>query len=420
VLSLRVVSWSWLSERRLHQLEEEHCSRGRDLDLALEWEPIEFCDAFVVTGVLAFVRHTKHKQKIKRSSLWFFTYLRGSQWDPCTMLRGNMMLSASARYSRFATTIMVASFSNAAAFSTATSRVTSILDDPSLITGDSPPSQTFDVFDPGASAAQFEDGTAVIAHVRRMGRDDTKAAIDRAHEVLPDWRDKTTAAHRSGILSKWSSLIKESAEDIAKIMTLESGKPLSESRGEVNYGASFFDYYAAEAIRPNSAGGGFISPSPFAMPDGGPRGKIMAIHEAVGVCGLITPWNFPIAMITRKVGPALAAGCTCILKPSELTPLTAVALKTLATRAGVPDGVFELVTADRELTREVGDEMCTNSIIKKISFTGSTPVGKLLMKQSSDTVKRLSLELGGNAPFIVFDDADVDVAVNAAMSSKVG
>jgi succinate-semialdehyde dehydrogenase/glutarate-semialdehyde dehydrogenase len=134
--------------------------------------------------------------------------------------------------------------------------------------------------------------------------------------------------------------------------------------------------------------------------------------------GLITPWNFPIAMITRKVGPALAAGCACVLKPSELTPLTAIALETLAKRAGVPEGVFELVTADRELTREVGDEMCVNSIIKKISFTGSTPVGKLLMKQSSDTVKRLSLELGGNASFIVFDDADLDVAVNAAMSSK--
>jgi succinate-semialdehyde dehydrogenase/glutarate-semialdehyde dehydrogenase len=134
--------------------------------------------------------------------------------------------------------------------------------------------------------------------------------------------------------------------------------------------------------------------------------------------GLITPWNFPIAMITRKVGPALAAGCTCVLKPSELTPLTAVALKTLATRAGVPEGVFELVTADRELTREVGDEMCANSIIKKISFTGSTPVGKLLMKQSSDTVKRMSLELGGNASFIVFDDANLDIAVNAAMASK--
>lgn len=197
------------------------------------------------------------------------------------------MLSLSARYSRFAatTTIMVASFNKAASFSTATPRLTSILSDPSLITCDSPPSHTFDVVDPGASAAQFNDGSAVIAQVRRMDRDDTKAAIDRAHASLPDWRDKTTAAHRSRILSDWSSLIKESAEDIAKIMTLESGKPLAESRGEVNYGISFLDYYSAECIRPNSSGGGFLSPSPFATQDGAPRGKMMAINEAVGVCG---------------------------------------------------------------------------------------------------------------------------------------
>lgn len=196
------------------------------------------------------------------------------------------MLSSSARYSRFATTtLMVASLSNVAALSTASARLASIVNDPTLITCDSPPFQTFDVIDPGASAAQFQDGSAVIAHVRRMGREDTKDAINRAHMSLPDWRDKTTAAHRSGILSEWSKLIKESAEDIAKIMTLESGKPLAESRGEVNYGTSFLDYYAAEAIRPNSAGGGFISPTPFATPDGAPRGKMMAIHEAVGVCG---------------------------------------------------------------------------------------------------------------------------------------
>lgn len=199
------------------------------------------------------------------------------------MIRSNMLSS-----STFATTttLMVASFSKAAAFSTAGTRLTSILNDSTLITTcDSPPSQTFDVVDPGASAAQFQDGTAVIAHVRRMGQADTKDAINRAHMALSDWRDKTTAAHRSNILSKWSSLINESAEDIAKIMTLESGKPLAESRGEVNYGTSFLDYYAAEAIRPSSAGGGFISPTPFATPDGTPRGKMLAIHEAVGVCG---------------------------------------------------------------------------------------------------------------------------------------
>ena len=183
---------------------------------------------------------------------------------------------------------MVASISNVTAFSTATSRLTSILSDPSLIACNSPPTPTetyFDVVDPGASTADFNDGTAIIARIRRMGRDDTRASIDRASEALPDWRDKTTAAKRSKILSEWSSLIKESSEDISKIMTLESGKPLAESRGEVNYGTSFLDYYAAECIRPNSAGGGFLTPSPFATPDGAPRGKMMAINEAVGVCG---------------------------------------------------------------------------------------------------------------------------------------
>jgi len=259
---------------------------------------------------------------------------------------------------------------------------------------------TFDVVDPGASAKQFEEGSAVIAQVRRMGREDTRQAIDRASTALSGWKG-TTALHRSGIISKFSALIKENSEDIAKIMTLESGKPLQESKGEVVYARSFLEYYAAEAIRPSSAGGGFIVPSPFTAPDGvTPRGKIMAINEAVGVCALITPWNFPIAMITRKVGPALAAGCTCVLKPSELTPLTAVALSVLAKRAGVPSGVLEVVTADRDLTREVGDEMCGSPHVKKISFTGSTRVGKLLMRLSSDSVKRLSLELGGNAAFV--------------------
>lgn len=305
-----------------------------------------------------------------------------------------------------------------AAFSTATSELASRLSDPTLLGEGANTFDTFDVVDPGASAEAFNGGRAIIAHVRRMGREDTKQAIDRASAALIGWRDGTTALQRSGIISKWSQLIKENSEDIATIMTLESGKPLNESKGEVIYGTSFLDYFAAEAIRPSSAGGGYMCPSPFTTPDGAPRGKIMAINEAVGVCALITPWNFPIAMITRKVGPALAAGCTTVLKPSELTPLTAVALSVLAKRAGVPDGVFELITADRYLTREVGEEMCSNPIVKKISFTGSTPVGKLLMKLSSDTVKRLSLELGGNAAFIVFGDADIDVAVNAAMASK--
>jgi succinate-semialdehyde dehydrogenase/glutarate-semialdehyde dehydrogenase len=295
----------------------------------------------------------------------------------------------------------------AASFST---MIASMLRDPSLIDDhrvrhggaeddDGDDSSFFEVVDPGSSS-----GRDVVARVRRMGREDASRAIERANAALVGWRDGTTASRRSSLLYGWSSLIRENSDDIALIMTCESGKPLHESRGEVEYGASFLDYYAAEALRPNSAGGGFVCPTPFAAAPGGvggmPRGRILAMNEAVGVCGLITPWNFPIAMITRKAGPALAAGCTVVLKPSDLTPLTAVTLSVLADRAGMPKGVFELITSDGKSTAEVGEEMCTNPTVRKISFTGSTPVGKLLMRMSSDTVKRLSLELGGNAAFI--------------------
>jgi len=174
-------------------------------------------------------------------------------------------------------------------------------------------------------------------------------------------------------------------------MTLESGKPLKESIGEVAYAASFLDFYAGEAVRTTGAGGGYLCPSPFAAPDGSPRGKIMAIHEPVGCVAMVTPWNFPMAMITRKVGPALAAGCTVVLKPSELTPLTAIAVKHLSEQAGVPEDVFQIIVADTETTPSVGEEMCTNPIVKKISFTGSSEVGKLLMEMCSSTVKRVSL-----------------------------
>lgn len=265
-----------------------------------------------------------------------------------------------------------------------------------------------------------------------MDGSDTKEAITRASSALASWKDGTTASHRSNLLLKWSSLIKENANDIATVMTYESGKPIAESHGEIMYGTSYLDYYAAEALRPTSAGGGSIIPTPFVSTTtttpslGGvtttttiPRGRIMTVNEAVGVCGLITPWNFPIAMITRKVGPALAAGCTVVLKPSELTPLTAIILRVLANRAGLPPGVFELITTNTPtMVQEVGNEICTNTNIKKISFTGSTAVGKAIMKLSSTTVKRLSLELGGNAPFIVFGDADIDKAVTGAISSK--
>ena len=276
-----------------------------------------------------------------------------------------------------------------------------------------PGEKTFDVINPGS-----KDGKEVIAKCRVMGRSDAKNIIEASAAALPAWRDGTTCLHRSKILTKWSDEIKDNMEDMATIMTMESGKPLAESKGEVMYACSFLDYYAGEALRPTSAGGGFIAPSTFSTPEGTPRGQIIAINEAVGVTAMVTPWNFPAAMITRKVGPALAAGCTAVVKPSELTPLSAIALCALGKKAGIPDGVFELVVAGTDSTPAVGEEFCSNPIVKKISFTGSVAVGKLLARQSADTVKKVSLELGGNAPFIVFDDADVDVAVQAAVASK--
>jgi succinate-semialdehyde dehydrogenase/glutarate-semialdehyde dehydrogenase len=299
------------------------------------------------------------------------------------------------------------------AFSTTctTTNIHSVLRNPSLLpnlsSGDD--DSSFQVYNP----AQPDE---IVAHVPRHSRKDTKEAIDRAAAALPEWRDKTTAKYRASLLTEWSRLIQENIDDIATIMTLESGKPIAESKGEVNYGTSFLDFYAAEAIRPTGAGGGMIVPTPFDHADGSPRGKIMAIQQAIGVCGLITPWNFPIAMITRKAGPALAAGCTAVVKPATLTPLTAIALEALAIQAGIPRNVFQLVTSDK--ASDVGDEMCENPLVRKISFTGSTGVGKHLMNLSSGTMKKLSLELGGNAPFVVFEDADIDQAVSAAMASK--
>lgn len=272
---------------------------------------------------------------------------------------------------------------------------------------------TFDVVNPGS-----KDGNEVIAKCRQMGQSDARRIIETSAAALPAWRDGTTGMHRSKILLAWSDEIKANLDDIATIMTMESGKPLAESKGEVMYATSFLDYYAGEATRPTSAGGGFVAPTTFTNADGTPRGNIIAVHEAVGVTAMVTPWNFPAAMITRKVGPALAAGCTAVVKPSELTPLTAIALCELGKKAGIPNGVFELVTADKASTPGVGTELCCNPIVKKLSFTGSVNVGKLLMRQSADTVKKVSLELGGNAPFIVFDDADIDIAVDAAIASK--
>jgi succinate-semialdehyde dehydrogenase/glutarate-semialdehyde dehydrogenase len=289
------------------------------------------------------------------------------------------------------------------------------LNNPTLLSATTlaPGDKTFNVVNPGSW-----DGREVVAKCRVMDQSDAKAVIDASAAALPKWRDETTCLHRSKILTRWSDEIKDNLEDVATVMTMESGKPLAESKGEVLYACSFLDYYAGEALRPTSAGGGFIAPTTFATPEGAPRGQIMAIQEAVGVCGMVTPWNFPAAMITRKVGPALAAGCTAVVKPSELTPLTAIALRELGKKAGIPDGVFELVVADTETTAAVGAEFCSNRKVQKISFTGSVAVGKLLARQSADTVKKVSLELGGNAPFIVFDDADLDIAVASAVASK--
>lgn len=293
------------------------------------------------------------------------------------------------------------------------------LKDPSLL---SSPSVNFhreslQIFDPAATTKEVEDGSSVIALVEVCDRKDAKKMIDRASLALPKWK-RISGFERSKKIARWSELVKENADDLAKIMTLESGKPVKESYGEISYAASFLDFYSGECIRKSGVGGGYLVPSPFSHMDGSPKGKIMVTHEPVGVVAMITPWNFPAAMVTRKVGPALAAGCTVVLKPSELTPLTAIALKNLADQAGIPSDTFQIIVSDQENTSDIGEEFCSSPIVKKLSFTGSTAVGKLLMRQSSDTLKRLSLELGGNAPFIVFDDADIEQAAHAAVASK--
>lgn len=233
---------------------------------------------------------------------------------------------------------LVASFvvtSRGAGSLTTTSLVVGRLNDPSLLDWNKAPasSSSFAVYDPASP-------NTVLAEVQGV---DTREAIEKSKNALGSWRDDTTASFRSACLLEWSRLLKSNSEDLATIMTLESGKPLAESRGEVNYAASFLDYYAAEAIRSTGAGGGFMVPSPFATPSGGPKGNVLAVQQAVGVCALITPWNFPMAMITRKAGPALAVGCTAIVKPSELTPLSAIALENLAIQAGIPSDVFQVV-----------------------------------------------------------------------------
>jgi len=245
---------------------------------------------------------------------------------------------------------------------------------------------------------------APLGTVPDMGADETRRAIAAAEAALPAWRAKT-GKERAAILRKWNDLILANLDDLALILTSEQGKPLAESKGEVTIGAAYVEWFAEEAKRIY----GDTIPTPWA------DRRILVVKQPVGVCAAITPWNFPHSMITRKVAPGLAAGCTVILKPAEQTPYSALALAELAERAGFPKGVLNIITGDAPA---IGGELCANPTVRKISFTGSTEVGRLLMKQAAPTVKKISLELGGNAPFIVFDDADLDAAVEGAMVSK--
>jgi succinate-semialdehyde dehydrogenase/glutarate-semialdehyde dehydrogenase len=248
------------------------------------------------------------------------------------------------------------------------------------------------------------DGSEV-GNVPDLGVAETRRAIDAASRAYPGWRAKT-AKERAAVMRRWYDLIMNNQQDLAVLMTSEQGKSLTESQGEIAYGAAFIEWFGEEAKRvygdvvPQNTGGR----------------RIVVLKEPVGVTAAITPWNFPIAMITRKVAPAIAAGCTSVIKPAKLTPLSALAVAELADRAGLPRGVLNVLTSSK--ASDVGNELCTNPTVRKVSVTGSTEVGKLIMRLSSSTVKKISLELGGNAPFIVFDDADLDAAVDGAMASK--
>ena len=244
----------------------------------------------------------------------------------------------------------------------------------------------------------------IIGIVPKLGSSETREAIDAAHSAYPDWRAKT-AKERSVILRGWFDLMLEHQEDLAKLMTAEQGKPLKESMGEIIYAASFIEWFAEEGKRVYGD----------TIPEHATGKRILVTKEPVGVCAAITPWNFPAAMITRKAGPALAAGCTMVVKPATATPYSALALAELGVRAGIPAGVFSVVTGS---SGAIGNEMTSNPLVRKLTFTGSTEIGKLLLEQCAGTVKKTSMELGGNAPFIVFDDAEIEAAVEGAIASK--
>ncbi|MBK7614019.1 MAG: NAD-dependent succinate-semialdehyde dehydrogenase [Burkholderiales bacterium] len=280
------------------------------------------------------------------------------------------------------------------------------LNDPSLLKTDAlingewvAGNARFDVTDPATGLK--------LADVANLGAEGTHHAIVAANKAWPAWRAKT-AKERAAILMKWFHLLHANADDLARIMTAEQGKPLAEAKGEVGYGASFLEWFAEEAKRVYGE----------TIPTTDANKRYLVIKQPIGVCAAITPWNFPIAMITRKVAPALAAGCPVVIKPAEATPLSALAVAELAQRAGMPAGVLNIVTADAEQSIEVGKVLCSSDVVRHLSFTGSTEVGRILAAQCAPTVKKLALELGGNAPFIVFDDADLDSAAEGAAVSK--
>ncbi|PUE41523.1 NAD-dependent succinate-semialdehyde dehydrogenase [Limnohabitans sp. Bal53] len=281
-----------------------------------------------------------------------------------------------------------------------------LLNDPTLLKTDAlingqwvAGSQRFEVTDPATGGH--------LASVANLGATEAEAAIAAANAAWGPWKAKT-AKERSIILRKWFDLLIANTEDLARLMTAENGKPIAESRGEVAYGASFVEWFAEEAKRVNGE----------TLPQFDNNRRLLVLKQPIGVCAAITPWNFPLAMITRKVAPALAAGCPVVIKPAEQTPLTALAAAELAIRAGIPAGVLNIITADGPQSIAIGKVLCASDVVRHISFTGSTEVGRILMAQSAPTVKKMSLELGGNAPFIVFEDADIDSAVEGAFASK--
>ena len=282
----------------------------------------------------------------------------------------------------------------------------SLLNDPTLLKTDAlinghwvKGASRFDVHDPATGKK--------LADVANLTAQDAQATLEAANAAWPAWRSKTSK-ERSILLRKWFDLLMANQEDLGRIMTAEQGKPFAEAKGEVAYGASFVEWFAEEAKRVNGE----------TLPQFDNNRRLMVLKQPIGVCAAITPWNFPLAMITRKVAPALAAGCPVVIKPAELTPLTALAAAELAIRAGIPAGVVNIITADSDNSIAIGKVFCSSDIVRHISFTGSTEVGRILMAQSAPSIKKLALELGGNAPFIVFDDADIDSAVEGAMASK--